>query len=186
MEELNAKQIKFLKKWVTHKWLYIFYNTLILLLQLLIFTVIYVKIYNIENLKSLNFLDLFYTFIIPGIGVVFLNFKNMERQYLNWKNEVEIKKGLKILKEKGVWSYENIKISKTSEELLVVQNELFWIDGNDTISSDKLDEFYNSVFADFKRLKRYKSFANYIKNKSIKIQIFDNLEGNTPLLEKMI
>ena len=48
-------------------------------------------------------------------------------------------------------------------------------------SSDNINECYNMVYEDFKRLKKNTDFDSYIRNKKVKIMIVDNSESSNPL-----
>lgn len=90
-----------------------------------------------------------------------------------------------ILKTGEIWEYENLKIFEKEDEMLIVQNELFWFEGKEH-SSDHIDECLNQVSEDFRRLQKNKDFKEYASTRKVKIQIYDNKGSNIPLHEKII
>jgi len=69
----------------------------------------------------------------------------------------EIEKGIQTLKAGGIWNYENLKISKKDDEMLLIQNELFWFEEKE-ISHENINECFNLVCIDFRRLQKNKDF----------------------------
>jgi hypothetical protein len=69
--------------------------------------------------------------------------------------------------------------------IAATRNELFQFEeeGN---SSAKLNECFNMVLGDFQRLQKDKGFNDFIADKKVRIQIFDNSGSIIPLIEKII
>lgn len=124
-------------------------------------------------------------FGIGGIGVGLWQFKRIDSIYFGLNDSGKIMNGIQELQSGLIWNYENLKISLDRHEMIIVQNELFWYD-KENLSDEKLNECFNLIIDDFRRLQKNSDFNKFAKNKKVKIQMFDNSANEMPLIEKII
>jgi len=189
MKELNQKGEKFYNRWEEcrkKKWQYIIlHGSIYWGLPMAVVTFLTFNKFDIGKMELLKF---FIHTIVFGIGGVFFGlwlYKNNENTYQRLNDDDEIAKGIQVLKANGIWNYENLRIHQENDDLLVIQNELFWLDDKN-LSPDKIEESYNLIRKDFKRLQKNKDFELFTRNRKVKIQILDNSGNDTPLSEKRI
>ena len=189
MKELNKREQNFYTKWEKrrkNKWLYVFINGSIYWgLPIAIATVFFRSNFHIENMKFTELLISVIIYGIGGLGYGLSQYKRIDNIYLELNDDDEILKGVKILKAGETWKYENLKIFEKEDEMLIVQNELFWFEGK-AHSSDHINECLNQVSEDFRRLQKNKDFKEYATTRKVKIQIYDNKGSNIPLHEEII
>jgi len=189
MKELSKKGETFYNRWETlrkKKWFYVFLHGSVywgMPMALILFLLN--SHFQIENMKLSKLLILVVTFGIGGIFTGLREFKRIDNIYLSLNDDTEIATGIQTLKTGNVWNYDNLKLHNGNDETLIIQNEFFWFDQR-VPSSEKLEECYQSVYSDFRRLQKNKDFGAYSKNRNVKIQIFDNSASNVPMLEKVI
>jgi hypothetical protein len=193
MEELSKKREQFCRQWEKrrkNKWLYVLlHGTVYRGLPMTLVVILLNSKFKIENINWSLILNCAIAFGLLGIFYGLREFKRDDMKYLYLLNDKdddeEIIKGIQTLRAGNQWRYENLKIHNDTDESLTIQNELFWFDER-VPSSEKLDECYQSVYGNFRRLQRNKDFDEYTKNRRVAIQIFDNSQSNVPLLEKAI
>jgi len=189
MKELNKKGETFYRLWEKKrekKWLYVFvHGSVYWGLPVAIGTFLLSSHFEIENMSVSKLLISIIVFMIGGIGFGFSQFKRIDNIYLGLNDDNEIKKGIQTIETSGNWNYENLIISKENNETLNIQNQLFWFEEKD-ITSKKIEECFNLVNEDFQRLKKNKDFEHFLLNHKVTIQIVDNFDGKTPLLEKLL
>ena len=189
MKEMNKREQNFYTKWEKrrkNKWLYIFVNGVIYwALPLAIATVYFRSNFQIKNMELSELIIVVITYGIGGLGFGLRQFKLTDNIYLELNDDDEILKGVQILKAGEIWKYENLKIFEKEDEMLIIQNELFWFEEK-AITSDHINECLNQVREDFRRLQKDKDFKEYSKTRKVKIQIYDNKGSNIPLHEKII
>jgi len=189
MKELNKREQNFYTKWEKrrkNKWLYIFVNGVIYWALPLAIVSVYLR--SNFQIKNMELSELFIVVIIYGIGGLgfgLRQFKQTDNIYLELNDDDEILKGVQTLKAGEIWKYENLKIFEKEDDMLIVQNKLFWFEGKEH-SSDHINECLNQVSEDFRRLQKNKDFKEYSKTRKVKIQIYDNKGSNIPLLEENI
>jgi len=113
-----------------------------------------------------------------------MNFNQQEKKYLD-KDNVELINGIKKLKAGKVWKYDNLIITNVNNKTLVVRNKLFWFDKSDNLN-EKLAECFDAVVADYKRINKEPRFEEFSRNYNVRIQIFEVLDNDKPLLDKAI
>lgn len=189
MKDLNKKGQQFYRKWEErrkNKWLFVFINgTIYWGLPLAISTVIFRNNFHLENMKFSELLISVIIFGLGGMGYGLSQFKRIDNIYLALNDDDEIEKGIQTLKAGDIWNYENLKISRKDDEMLLIQNELFWFEEKE-ISPENINECFNLVCIDFKRLQKNKDFKKYSETRKAMIQLYDNTGSNIPLLEKII
>lgn len=188
MEELTAREEKFYKKWEERrkkKWLYVFlHGTVYWGIFMAISTFFMESNFKVENM---HFSGLIFKVIfggIVGIPMGIMYFNQQERKYLN-KDNVELINGIKKLKAGKVWKYDNLIITNVNNKTLVVRNKLFWFDKSDNLN-EKLAECFDAVVADYKRINKEPRFEEFSRNYNVRIQIFEVLDNDKPLLDKAI
>lgn len=124
-------------------------------------------------------------FGIGGIGIGIRQFKRMDTIYLGLNDNDKIKEGIKDIESGQIWNYENLKISQDKEKTIIVQNELFWYE-KANLTPVELNECFNLIMDDFRRLQKNPEFEGFSKSKKVTIQVLDNSENEMPLIEKRI
>jgi hypothetical protein len=189
MKELNKRGEQFYRQWEERrkkKWLFILlHGTVYWGFPVAIAMFLWDSKLRIENMHLSNLLSSVIVFGIGGLWYGLGQFKRIDNIFLTLNDDDDIVKGIKILNVGGIWNYENLILHKENDLTLIVQNELFWFEENE-LSSEKLNECFNFVFGDFQRIKKNREFADFTRNKKVKIQIVDNSGSKIPLLEKTI
>ncbi|MDD4728224.1 MAG: hypothetical protein PHN55_05685 [Dysgonamonadaceae bacterium] len=164
------------------KWLYVFLHgsvywgflfaiTLFLIDSRLVF----------EDMQLSKLLLYFLFFGVLGIRSGLSQFNMLDMIYLKFRDKM--KEGIHEIQSGHTWAHENLRISQDTDETLIVQNELFWFD-EATVTPAQINECFNLIMSDFNKLQHNSDFKEFAKNKSVKIQVFDNSESNEPLIEK--
>lgn len=188
MEELITREERFYKKWEEkrkNKWLYVFLHGTVywgLLMSITLF--LWHSDFKIENM---HFSELFIMFIIFGIGGIpigLIQFNKLDKKYLN-KDNADIITGIKKLKGGKIWEYENLIITNLDNETLVLRNKLFWFDKSEDLNA-KLNECFDSIVTDYKRLNKVAEFEKFSKKFKVRIQVFESLDNETPLIDRLI
>ena len=190
MKNVSKKKKIFYNQWEEQrkkKWQYIFLHGSVYWLISTAFVSLLLIINS--NLKDIPISMLIPSIIILGIAGIslgLLDFNRIDSIYLELKNENdEIMKGIQKIKSGLIWNYKNLKISLDKNEMIIVQNELFWYE-KENLSSEVLNESFNLIMDDFRKLQKKSDFSEFAKNKKVKIQVFDNSANKTPLIEKVI
>lgn len=189
MKELNKKQEKFYSNWKERrnkKFQYIFLHGTVywgLPTGILLFLVdSYFKVEEMDLSKFIISITFF------GIGGLFwgLNqYKRTDNIYLDLYEDKKILGGIRILETGKAWNYENLQIKKEDDETLVVKNKLFWFDDTNALS-ENLDGCLNIVMKDFERLKKNPDFDIFSSEYKVKVQVYNNSEKVTPLIEMIM
>ncbi len=186
MKDLGKKQERFYIKWKEcrkKKFLFIFLRgTVYLGLPIGVLLFFVDSHFKTENMHLSGFLT---SITLCGIGGLFFGlnqFERTEKKYLNLIEDEEILKGIKILETGKTWDYENLVINKQDNETLLVKNKLFWLDDSNALS-ENLDECLNLVMKDFERLKTNTDFDLFSSNYKVRVQVYNNSEKETPLIE---
>lgn len=189
MKEISKKGEQFYSQWEKQrqkKWQYIIlHGTIYWGLTVAIASFLINSHFEIENMQVSRLISSVVAFGIGGIGVGLWQFKRMDSIYLGLNDNDKIKTGIKDIESGQIWNYENLKISQDNEGTLIVQNELFWYEKSN-LSQTELNECFNLIMDDFRRLQKNPEFEEFSKNKEVTIQIFDNSESEMPLIEKRI
>ena len=190
MKNVSKKKKIFYNQWEEQrkkKWQYIFLHGSVYWLSSTAFVSLLLIINS--NLKDIPISMLIPSIIILGIAGIslgLLDFNRIDSIYLELKNENdEIMKGIQKIKSGLIWNYKNLKISLDKNKMIIVQNELFWYE-KENLSSEVLNESFNLIMDDFRKLQKKSDFSEFAKNKKVKIQVFDNSANKTPLIEKVI
>ena len=141
--------------------------------------------FKVEDMQLSKFISSIIVFGIGGIGFGLWQFKRIDSVYLGLNVNDKITKGLQEIQSGQIWRYENLKISQDKNEMIIVQNELFWYE-KVNLSAEELNECFKLIMDDFRLLQKNSEFGEFAKNKKVKIQVFDNSENEMPLIEKMI
>lgn len=189
MKEVGKKGELFYSKWEVQrrkKWQYVFrYGVVYWGLTVAIVSFLLNSHFKIENMQIPRLISSIIAFGIGGIGFGLWQFKRMDSIYLGLNDTDKIKTGIKDIETGQTWNYENLKVSQDNEGRLVIQNELFWYE-KANLSTTELNECFNLVMDDFRRLQKNPDFEEFSKSKEITIQIFDNSENEIPLIEKKL
>jgi len=189
MKELNKKGENFYRRWEKQrekKWFYVFvHGSIYWGLPVAIGTFLLSSHFEIENMSISKLLISVIVFMIGGLGFGFSQFKRIDNIYLGLNDDNEIKKGILAIETGNNWNYENLMINKEIDETLTIQNQLFWFEEKN-ITSKKIEDCFDLVYADFQRLKKNKDFDQFTSNRKVRIQIKDNSNKETLLKEKLI
>jgi hypothetical protein len=187
MKELNKKGEAFYRLWEKKrekKWLYVFvHGSVYWGLPVAIGTFLLSSHFEIENMSISKLLFSIILFMIGGIGFGLSQFKRIDNIYLGLNDDNEIKNGIQTIENGGNWNYENLIIRIENDDTLNIQNQLFWFEEKD-VTSNKIVECFNLVEEDFQRLKKNRYFEQFLSNRKVTIQIMDNSDRKTPLMEK--
>jgi hypothetical protein len=104
---------------------------------------------------------------------------------LSSKDNVDIFNGIKTLKAGKVWKYENLRITNVNNETLVIRNKLFWFDKKDD-QHEKTTECFNAVVEEYQQLKKDKGFEKFSKDYKVRIQVFEVMDNETPIIDREI
>ena len=189
MKELNGRGGQFYKKCEERrkkKWQFVFLNALYWGLFMGVFMAIREGDFKIEDIHYQKIGSSIIFFVICGIPLGLLNYKQIDKRYLSLVNDdVDILDGIKILKALKPWKYENLIIKNLNNETLVVRNKLFWFDKSDDLN-DKLNECFDTVVADYERINKVSELKKFSENYKVRIQIFEVLDNEIPLIDKVI
>ena len=189
MKEVSKKGEKFYFQWEKQrqkKWQYIIlHGSIYWGFTVAIASFLTSSHLKLENMQISKLVFALAVFGIGGIGVGLRQFKRIDSIYLGLNDDDEIKKGIKEIENGQIWNYENLKISQDKDGTLTVQNELFWYE-KVNLSPTELNESFNLIMDDFRRLQKNPEFEEFSKNKNVKIRVLDNSDNETPLIEKMI
>ena len=141
--------------------------------------------FKVEDMQLSIFISSIIVFGIGGIGFGLWQFKRIDSVYLGLNVNNKITKGLQEIQSGQIWRYENLKISQDKNEMIIVQNELFWYE-KVNLSAEELNECFKLIMDDFRLLQKNSEFGEFAKNKKVKIQVLDNSGNELPLIEKMI
>ncbi len=189
MKELNKKRENFYRLWEKQrekKWLFIFlHGSIYWGLPVAIGTFLLSSHFEIGNMSFSKLIISVIVFMIGGLGFGLSQFKRIDKIYLSLNDDNEIKRGIQTIETGGNWNYENLIINKEDDETLNIQNQLFWFEEKD-ITSKKIKECFNLVNEDYQRLKRNRDFEQFMSNRKVRIQIMDNSDKKTLLMEKQL
>ena len=189
MKEVSEKGEQFYSQWEKQrkkKWQYIFlHGSVYWGLSVAIISFLLNSHFKLENMQISKLVSSIIVFGIGGIGYGLWLFKRIDSVYLGLNDNDKIMKGIQALQSGLIWNYENLKISQDQNEMIIVQNELFWYE-KVNLSTGELNECFNLIIDDFRRLQKNSDFGEFAKNKKVKIQVFDNSANEVPLIEKMI
>ena len=185
---MTTREETFYKKWEERrkkKWLYIFlHGTVYWGLFVAISLFLWNSDFNVENMHISNLIDQIIVFGIVGIPIGILNFNQHDKKYLN-RDIADILEGIKTLKAGKVWKHDNLIINNIKNETLVVRNKLFWFDKSDDIN-EKAKECFDAVLNDYQQINKEPKFQEFSKNYNVRIQIFEVLDNENPLIDKAI
>ena len=186
MKEKSNRRDQFYSKWEKrrkNKWRYVLLYGSVYWVS---FGIILFLLNSDFKLENMEFSKLIFSIIFFGIvGIVsgLREFKRIDSVYLGLNDS--IKSGIHELESGLFWDYENLKISLDNNKTIIVRNELFWYD-KENLSAEELNECFNLILEDFRKLQKSSDFNEFAKDKKVKIQLFDNSENEMPLIEKMI
>ena len=189
MNELTDRGEIFYAKWEERrkkKWQYVFIHGFIYSgVPLGITMFLWNSRLNIENMHLSHLAGAILIFGIVGIPQGISRFKKHEKIYSGLNDNTDILNGIEILKADKAWQYENLIITIVNEETLVVRNKLFWFDPSDD-ESQEFNECFDSVVADYLRIKKVPEFEAFSKNYNERVQIVEGSDSTIPLLDKAI
>ena len=189
MKELNKKGENFYRLWEKQrekKWRYVFvHGSIYWGLPMAIGTILLSSQFELENMSVSKLIISVSIFMIGGLGFGLSQFKRIDSIYLSLNDDDEIIKGIHTIETGNVWNYENLVIKKDIDDILTIQNQLFWFEENE-LNSQKIEECFNLVYEDYQRLKKNKDFDQFISNQKVRIQILDNLDNQAILKERLI
>jgi len=186
MTELNNKQTDFCIRWEKRrqkKVRYVFLHGVVywgLPMGVVLYFVL--NQFKTENMDLSKFQTTLTIAAIAGLFYGISQYNKLEKIYLKICDDEDILQGIELVEAGKVWNYENLVVSKQDAETLVVKNKLFWLDDSDALSKN-LDECLNIVMKDFERLKKDPEFDLFSSEYKVRVQVFDNSEKVTPLIE---
>lgn len=179
-ENLQSKWEERRKK----KWLYVFLHGSVYWGFLFAITLFLIDSrFVFEDMRLSKLLIYFLFFGVLGIKSGLTQFNMLDSIYLKFNDK--IKEGIHEIQSGHSWAHENLKISQHDGETLTVQNELFWFD-EATVTPAQINECFNLIMSDFNKLQHNSDFKEFAKNKSVRVQVFDNSGSKEPLREKTI
>lgn len=185
---MTTKEETFYKKWEERrkkKWLYIFlHGTVYWGLFMAISLFLWNSDFKVENMHISDLLVKIIVFGISGIPIGILNFNQLDKKYLN-RDIAYILDGIKTLKAGKVWKHDNLIINNINNETLVVRNKLFWFDKSEDIN-EKANECFDAVLNDYQQIDKEPKFHEFSKNYNVRIQVFEVLDNENPLIDKAI
>ena len=188
MKELTGRNEKFFINWEERrkkKWQYVLLHGCVYWgFSVAITTFIIHSNFKPEEMKLSDLIARILIFGIGGMIVGLSIYNQRDKVYLN-RDKAEILEGIKMLKEGKVWKYENLKIKKENDETINVRYELFCSDKSNVIT-EQLNNCYDKIIGDFQKISENIEFKEFSKNYNVKIQIFEVLDNQTPLLEKEV
>jgi len=140
--------------------------------------------FKVENMHISNLIVKIIVFGVCGIPFGIMNFNQLDKKYLN-RDIADILDGIKTLKAGKVWKYDNLIINNINNETLVVRNKLFWFEKSEDIN-EKATECFDAVLNDYQQINKEPKFQEFSKNYNERIQIFEVLDNETPLIDKAI
>jgi hypothetical protein len=189
MRELSKRGEKFYSKWEERrkkKWLYIFlHGSVYWGLTVAIASFLWSNHFDFENMQLSRLVTSIVVFGVGGLGFGLWQFKRVDSFYLGLNDNDEIQKGIQKIQSGLTWSYENLKISQDENETLIVQNELFWFE-KANVTPEEINGCFNLIMDDYNRLQKNPDFEKFLKNRNVKVQLFDNSGTIVPLIEKTI
>lgn len=166
------------------KWRYVFlHGSVYLGLPLGILMFLLKSNFTLERMHYPDFIEKIVISVITGFVIVLLDFNHRDKIYLN--DNLDIINGIKTLKAGKVWKNGNLIITNVNNETLIVRNKLFWFDKKDELN-EKLNECFNAVVEDYHQIKRDKRFEKFSKGYKVRIQIFEVLDNETPIIDREI
>jgi hypothetical protein len=189
MKEIGKKEEKFYSEWEEYrkkKWRYIIvHGSVYWGFTVAIVSFLLNSHLELENMQISKLIALIIVFGIGGIGFGLWQFKRIDSIYLGLNDNDKIVKGIQELQSGLIWNYENLKISKDKNGMIIVQNELFWY-AKANLSAEILNECFNLIIDDFQRLQKNSNFNKFAKNRNVMIQMFDNSGNEMPLIEEIL
>ena len=186
MKELSIKNEHFMGKWKvcrSRKFFYGFlHGTVYRGLPVGIFLFFVDSHFKTENMHLSGFIISLTFCGIVGLFFGLNLFERNDKKYRNLLEDEKILKGIKLLETDKTWNFENLVIHEQDDETLVVKNKLFWLDESDALSKN-LDACLNLVMKDFERLKENADFDVFSGNYKVRVQVYNNSEKETPLIE---
>ena len=189
MKELTKESSGFYEKWTLrrkNKWGYIFYlgtfqGIAIGLLNLLVEVILLKSSFNPSQ-----FLAKLLFFTLLGIVLALRNFDINEKRYhscLAQDKKVDV--GVAILEKEKRWEHENLTLTLEAGDLLLIRNKLFWLE-DDQPTASQLSDCMKILGDDLIRLKQNKAFSSFLKDKQIRLQLFNNLDQTHPIATDQI
>lgn len=189
MKELTKKEEQFYLKWEERrrkKWFYVFlHGSVYWGLPVAVTSFLLNSNFNFENMQFPKLIISIVVFGIGGLVFGFWHFNMADSFYLELNDNDNIKEGIQAIKRGLTWNHENLKISQGENKILIVQNELFWYD-KENVTRAEINECFNLIMDDYNRLQKNPNFYEYVKNRKVLIQLFDNSENEVPLIENYI
>lgn len=172
MKETSKKGEQFYIQWEKQrvkKWLYVFlHGSIYWGIPVATFTYLWSAHFEIDNSSIFKFLSLLAIFMIGGLWNGMSQFKRIDTIYLGLNDEAEIRKGIQTIESGKIWNYENLIISKTTDETLTIQNQLIWYEDKD-LTSEKIEECFNLVLGDYQRLKKNIDFEHFVTDRKVRV-----------------
>ena len=165
MEKFIPREEKFYTNWKEkreNKWQYVLLHGFVYWgLSMAISTFLLHCYSHPEDIKLADLTIRLLVFGIGGIPIGIMEFNRNDKIYLN-KDNAEIINGIKTLKARKVWRYDNLIITNLDNETLVVRNKLFWFDQSNDLK-EKLTECFDAVVDDYKRINAEPIFEKFSK-----------------------
>jgi len=189
MKETTKKGAEFYAKWEKirlSKWRYVFLHGVVyygIPMGVLMFLVS--SRLKLENMDVYGLVVWVLVFGIGGIGIGLREYNQVDSMYNGLNDDDEIKKGIRTLLSGKRWNYENLIFSLDKDGIIVVRNTLFWLD-KATPSAEELNDCLNQMMDDVARLRLHAGFSKLARTRNVTVQLYDNSEGERPLVEKML
>lgn len=189
MKELTPKQSRFYKRWSVqrkNRLGYILYRGPLHWVSIGFLIVLVESGFSSAGFSPINFMLKILFFAVLGIVASYNNFKINEKTFQSYLDQDDkISLGIARLEKEKQWEYENLRFQLGAENILTIQNKLFWL-GNETPDPNQLEECMRSLRDDLQRLRENQRFATFTNNKQIRLLLFNNSDKIHPLKEELL
>ena len=189
MQELSPKQSLFYKKWSDqrkNRLSYILYRGPLRWIAIGFLVLLVESGFSSANFSLQNFLLKILFFAVLGIIASYHHFKINEKTFQSYlDHDDKISLGIAQLEKNKEWEYENLQFRLGDEQILTIQNKLFWLD-NEMPDPNQLEECMSTLQDDLLRLRENQKFATFIRYRQIHLQLFNNSDKTHPLKEKLL
>jgi len=189
MNELTDRGERFYAKWEKRrkkKWQYVFLHGFVYSgVPLGITLFLWNSQLKIENMHVSHLAGAILIFGIVGIPQGISRFKRHEKIFASLTDNTDILEGIEVLRAGKEWNYENLIVTLMNNETLIIRNKLFWFDSSDDVDRE-VTACFDSVVADYGRIKSEPEFEAFSINYNVRVQIFEGTDREIPLIDKVI
>ena len=186
---MHTPDSDFYKKWTirrTNKWGYILLLGILQGIAMGLLILLAEEILLKPTFNPSQFLVKILFFALLGIVLAHRNFDINEKRYHTFLAEdKKVEEGVAILEKEKRWEHENLLFMLEPADLLIIRNKLFWLE-NEQPTAAQLNKCMKILGDDLMRLKQNPTFSRFMENKTIKLQLFNNLGQTHPIASDQI